>query len=297
MPSLELDELLAGLQGCGFEAEVLQSLFRGMQTEATTLTVVPKVIQAVAIQSKRDEESEITRSRPLLEPSVVMWQGGHGRIGWRPLPQVVETLIKHLGVGRVDIAWLREDFVRSHLGQRSANWSQKFMRYALIAHRTKPSSTESAVEDVTDVALADIAQPESDAPPPVFDQAKIDQNLDRLDSAVAEALRGKSVSLIFNHYHNPRWQPPEWLVQELLKLEINGRPMSRAFIYDPTILRSFIGHCQRVGPLFRYFEQEYYFWVRGRFYATYRLRVDELNRLRSKLESAEIDQALPSLRS
>ncbi|MBQ0759938.1 MAG: hypothetical protein KBT72_09800 [Zhongshania sp.] len=291
MQALKLDELLVGLHECGIEKDLLASLFEGVKP--ATKAVVPLVIRAISLQGKRDSNAiHSETSKPIFEVPKYLNLGTPYRMGWRPHPRAVDLLIKHLEVNRADIAWLVTDFIQANEGIKKPNWSRHFISYALIAHRTKEFKEAFAkAESVMAAAEAPSNEHEVETLTD-FSRAEIKENLSRLDAAVMDALKGKSVGLIFNHNLNARWQPPEWIVQELLKLHIKGRLMSRAFIFNPMILRAFIGHCRQHGPIFQSYEHAYYFWVRERFFGLYKLRVMDAQRIARETKAREVYTAL-----
>lgn len=247
----------------GFAKSIVEGLFANFDQTTTGLAVI--VTQAITLQEALNETPE---AQPANVANVTGFKERMTRY-WKTPEIIITTLQTVLQLDRKTVIQHRAEFAVANLG-KVGFWRARFFRY-VIGQYTDPVDTPAPTQTETPTAApTDTAH----APARTFTEAEILQNLARRDALIKEALAGHYLTPWFNL--RATWQPHPTIVAALEQTQINGRFMSRAFIYGAQNLQAYISHRRSSladkGPMHTGFYQ----WTLKRFYTAYRLAMKDL---------------------
>lgn len=255
-------EILRCMEETGISREILNDLFRDF--DGSSQALAPLIVQAV----ERSEQHYNQTPPGSAEAARVAKFVEVMKPGWRPPEVVVTLLTSWLGITRIDLGYYREAFIREFQG-KPGNYRQRFLRYAVLYHE-KLTAPAAAPQGEPDEPVRD--RPRERA----FTEDELALNRLAIRQAAETALNTGNLGRVMNIADT--WAPPAWVLEKLEAIDIDGRRMSRKFIFDPTNLQAFISH-RRAHPFSGESPaQAFYEWTRTRFFKKYALLQKELGK-------------------
>lgn len=256
-------ELMENIISTGVDADILNDLLAEVDSYDRSLPnlVATKMFVRSAISAQISwSETFGSDNDEYIQPNTYM------KRSWRPKEETIQLLISDLEYDRVKIGFIRECFKQENQGNLGRAWDCLFVKCAMVYFENETKYNAREVEFETDAADS------------ISETQRIVNKL-KIANLTSDIAKEKCISPFFNYSLNESWQPAKWVVNKLLKANINKR-----FIYDEIILIPFRSHFKHTASTSSDINVEYYRWVIKRFRIMHKLLTKEKEMLEEKLQ-------------